>query len=573
MASVAIAAYEEVKYNVDGIPVLLTALEEDTANLRSSFENIPACIRRFEEVYGDHTFDRIGFNIVPFNSGAMEHATNIAYPRYAIANGGKQNETLYAHELAHHWWGNTTTCGTQEDMWLNEGWASYSERIFLEAVYGREAYNEDIEANHKRVLQFAHIQDGDVLPVSGIGHSNTYGRHVYNKGADMVHSLRGMMGDDGFFEACGSFQQRYKLQDVSTDDMKAHFQKYTSLDLTGFFEQWIKEAGFAHMDIVQAYKQADRYHLRIKQTPRFNELVYTNLKVQLTAFAADRSRWDTTIVIDQAQQDIVANCPLDAVYWSLDFDDKISDATTTDWAIVSDTTIAKWNYGMMSNIVVDAPSADSMLLHITHHWAPADGTYGVPVGARLSRERYWSVGGVWQDETVVSAEIAYNGLTSTQQEFGYLDTDLIRITEDSLVLLYRSHASAEWQVADNYTKTMGSLFDKRGTIQINNLKQGQYALAMYDAQLATVKAPEKSAAKYKVYPNPTDNVLIISFNDKPTTGIVEITDSLGKVVLKEQLNEVSETYLIDVSGLVPGTYFVGVVIDQQAYNLQKIVVK
>jgi aminopeptidase N len=93
LASVAIANYEEVTMNVDGIPVLLTSLAVDTANLRKSFVNLPTCIRRFEEVYGKHSFDRIGFNTVPFNSGAMEHATNIAYPRYAISAGDKSSGT------------------------------------------------------------------------------------------------------------------------------------------------------------------------------------------------------------------------------------------------------------------------------------------------------------------------------------------------------------------------------------------------------------------------------------------------------------------------------------------------
>ncbi len=100
LASVAIAQYEEVTMNVNGIPVILTSLASDTSNLRSSFENLPACIERYEQVYGSHTFDRIGFNCVPFNSGAMEHATNIAYPLYAIAGGSKSSETLYAHELS-----------------------------------------------------------------------------------------------------------------------------------------------------------------------------------------------------------------------------------------------------------------------------------------------------------------------------------------------------------------------------------------------------------------------------------------------------------------------------------------
>ena len=85
---------------------------------------------------------------------------------------------------------------------MNEGWASYSERLFLEHLYGKERYKNSIRDNHKSVLHYAHLRDGDTLPVSGIGHENTYGMHVYDKGADMVHTLRGYMGDSAFFKAC-----------------------------------------------------------------------------------------------------------------------------------------------------------------------------------------------------------------------------------------------------------------------------------------------------------------------------------------------------------------------------------
>ena len=66
----------------------------------------------------------------------MEHATNIAFPSSSI-DGTLNNEYLYAHELSHHWFGDLITCATEEDMWINEGWASYNELFIKRPFTGR----------------------------------------------------------------------------------------------------------------------------------------------------------------------------------------------------------------------------------------------------------------------------------------------------------------------------------------------------------------------------------------------------------------------------------------------------
>ena len=177
-----------------------------------------------------------------------------------------------------------------------EGWASFSERIFLEEVYGKEAYKDDIRKNHKAVVHYAHIRDGSVLPVSGIGHANTYGMHVYDKGADMVHTLRGFMGDSAFFTASASFQDEFSFSDVSTDDLKEHFQQFTPIGLSNFFEQWIKTGGFPQFYIaeikegVSQQTQEEIYSIRIKQNQRFNTMEYSNVKLYLSAFSGGNGR-------------------------------------------------------------------------------------------------------------------------------------------------------------------------------------------------------------------------------------------------------------------------------------------
>ena len=569
LVAVAIAPYEEVRMNVDGIPVLLTALAADTSNLRKSFENLPTCIRTFVSSYGEHTFDRIGFNTVPFNSGAMEHATNIAYPRYAIANGDKTSETLFAHELAHHWWGNTITCKTQEDMWLNEGWASYSERLFLEAVYGKKAYDDDIEDNHHSVLQFAHVLDEAILPVSGIGHANTYGRHVYDKGADMVHTLRGLMGDQSFFEACKSFQSSFKFKDVTTRDLHTHFQSYTTLDLTGFFEQWVKTPGFAHFNILSATKQDGAYKLTIKQTPRFNQEVYTNVRLSLAAIASGK-RYDTEVILNQAQQTFSITCPFEPEFWVLDPDDKISDATTTDQVAITSEE-QNLTHGMMKKVRLEMSDKDSVQLWVTHHWAPADGSYGKPLGAQLSKERYWEIQGFWNENTQLATQLIYSGFKSTAPDYGFLDANLIRSTEDSLVLLYRPNARSAWSEAQDYTKNMGSLFDKRGTIDISNLRKGQYCLAMYDASLLQASNLDKRPA-FKLFPNPASQEINVELSS-PKEGVLEITNMQGQVIHSYPMNGSQLKHKIDISFLASGVYLVGISIQNQAYDVRRFVIE
>ncbi|MEY2924756.1 MAG: hypothetical protein RLZZ337_1304 [Bacteroidota bacterium] len=576
LASVAIAKYEALSDTIRDIPITLTALAKDTANLRSSFVHLPNCIDQYLDKYGPHTFDRIGFNVVPFNAGAMEHATNIAYPYYAIADGSTDRETLFAHELAHHWWGNTITARTQEDMWLNEGWASFSESLFLEAVYGKNRYDYSVEANHRDVLQFAHIRDGESLPVSGIGWANTYGSHVYNKGADMVHTLRGFMGDVAFFAACKSFQVKYKLKDVSTDDLEAEFQKFTNVDLSGFFEQWIKTAGFAHFDIHWIIEKNGIYSINLKQTPRFNEEVYKNVPITISAFSEKMERYDEVVILNEKEQTFEIAPPFEAVYWAYDFEDKISDATTTATIILDKNGgFVLLDDGLIELTMKDLPEGDSVLVRVEHHWAGADGTYGVPAGVAISPQRYWNIDGVGLDKANFGAVLNYSGIkTTSSATFGYLDDQLIRITEDSLVLLYRPNGNSAWSIWSDYDKGSGSPLDKRGIIQVNNLQKGQYAFGMYDSKLANnEEIVIEEEPVFKIYPNPAQREIHVEFAEKHDCCMVEITNQYGLIAKTHKIKGKTLEEVIDISDLAQGMYFVGLITEGRAYNAIPFVVR
>lgn len=201
LASVAAAPYIEITKTFTSItgsqiPVVLACLPADSANLEASFVNLEASFHAFENKFGAYKWEKVGYAVTPV--GAMEHPGNIAYPSNLV-NGNLSGETIMAHELAHHWFGNLITCNDAKEMWINEGWAEYLSYFFLEDVYGTERYMTEIRNNHLNMLNTAHTADGGYQILAEMPINITYGRHTYNKGADVIHTMRSYAGDAQFF--------------------------------------------------------------------------------------------------------------------------------------------------------------------------------------------------------------------------------------------------------------------------------------------------------------------------------------------------------------------------------------
>lgn len=579
LASVAVAPYHLLQDTLSGIPVTLAGVEADTANMTASFENLDNCVETFLTQYGPHTFERIGFNLVPFNGGAMEHATNIAYPRFGAA-GNKNYETLWAHELAHHWFGNNITCASQEHMWINEGWASFSERVFLEGMYGKDRYKEDISSNHRAVLHYAHLRDGAALPVAGIGHANTYGSHVYDKGAEVAHTLRGHMGDEDFFKAVRALMVDYKFQSINTDQMQAHFQKFTSVDLAAFFKHWVNSPGFPHYDVIErkTMQVGNKFShtVSIRQRNRFAPDRFDKTVLELTFYDKDWKEETVQVTLnDSYRQDVIVETSIDPVWVVVDKEEKMSDAITDYQQVISANGTYDFRDALMEVEVTEI--ADSALVRVEHNWVSPDHYFNPTNYPVLSSERYWTVSGLWPETFKANATIEYNGSTpGSNYANGYLDNQLIKKTEDSLVLMYRENAGMNWREYPDYEKTTRTKLDKKGVILIKDLKPGEYAFAMYDRALASnagkVEVPQKANGKIKIYPNPSDSVVKFEWKKK-VQGTLEVTDYTGKVIHKETIDKKKCEYTLDVRDMKRGIYYVGLIVDNQPYQLNPFFVR
>ncbi|MBC7774401.1 MAG: M1 family metallopeptidase [Phycisphaerae bacterium] len=492
------------------IPVEIAAAPADTNNVRNTFINLPKAIEAFEYWFGPYQWDKIGYSLVPFNSGAMEHATNIAIGR-AYINGTLNYETLWAHELSHHWWGDLATCSTAEDMWLNEGWASYSEHLFTEKVYGQTVFRNAVRANHLSVLQSAHINEGGYLAVSGVPHSLTYGTHVYSKGASVAHNLRGYLGDSLFRIGCRASMLQTSFDDWSSAEFRDKLEAATGKNLHDFFNDWVFAGGYPDYTvdsvkyIFSPFDAPTIAQVFVKQKLRGAPHFHHNVPLEFTFLMSDGQRQYQTATVSgensmleflftawgPAPQAVFVNTNL-----------KLLQARAEGEKMLK-TTGASNFIDAKFNLTVNALGPDSVFFRVEYHYAAPDDAGANPNGYTLTN-RYWSVltsGNSFPTGFDAQAIVLYDGRGMGDQ----LDNELFAATsnsEDSVLLLYRPGAGYPWQEWPSYAKVnLGSVTDSWGQLRPTHLVPGEYTIGKGSTTNAT-KTPNL-LGKIKVAPNPT----------------------------------------------------------------------
>ena len=547
LASVAVAGYTQVNWTHNGIfgsyPIVLTALPADTTNMKNSFLHLEDALDAYETRFGPYLWPRVGFCLVPFNSGAMEHATNISYPRIA-ANGSLTYETLIAHELSHHWWGDLATCREEGDMWLNEGWATYSEFVFTEWVYGTTAYRNATRANHDEVIHLVHHREGGYRPLNNMPHSLTYSDNVYLKGADIAHTLRGYMGDSLFWVGVQYHLAQSQYTDVSSYVFRDNLITATGLTyLNDFFNDWVFNPGWPHfsVDSTTSVPNGPDYdvtvHVKQKLTgaPNF----FTNVPIGITFFDSNWNRTTQRVFVSGQTGNFTFTLPFVPVMTTLDIDGKLSDAVTDEDKVISTTgthTFAAARCTLTVNTVTD-----SAFVRVEHNWTAPDPLVNNPNNYNLSSLRYWTLDGIFPQTFYAKARFYYDGRTSsTIGPSQWLDNDLTVPNGDSIILLYRRDAADEWQEWPYYTKTVigSAATSKYGYVEADSIAPGQYTFANgVSTVLIGVSEEPAPAPEVVAYPNPAGNNLTIEWPGATNDPVqVNVYDMDGRLVHSETMS-------------------------------------
>lgn len=219
-------------------------------NARYAFRRVPEMMQAYEHFFGRYPFVKYGMAAVqPFAYGGMEHQTMTTVNRSWLRGWA---ELGIAHELAHHWLGNLVSCATWNDIWLNEGGATWSEALWLEWTRGAEAYGARMERARSDYLE----QRSAIMQLPLYAPPRQlifFYATTYAKAAWIYHMMRRLVGDSLFFLALRAYMQRYRYGAAETEDLLAVLQDgipNPPVPWRTFFEQWIYSAGHPVVELI-----------------------------------------------------------------------------------------------------------------------------------------------------------------------------------------------------------------------------------------------------------------------------------------------------------------------------------
>ncbi len=210
-------------------------LGEDPSYIKSIIGNMTTF---YSLEFGDHPFEKNGFATLnnEFAWGGMENQTLTSLCTNCWS------ESLIAHEFAHQWFGDMITCSTWADIFLNEGFATWSEAHWIENQYSYGVYkNEMLNNANSYISSNPHWAISPPDWAVSTPDVNTLFNYAitYLKGSCVLHMLRYTLGDDVFFAALKVYANEYKYKSATIEDFKTVMETVSGKDLNWFFDEWI----------------------------------------------------------------------------------------------------------------------------------------------------------------------------------------------------------------------------------------------------------------------------------------------------------------------------------------------
>ncbi len=211
--------------------------EYDSAGNRAAWQDLTlAALTAYSDLFGLYPFPAEKYGMLNFGwGGGMEHQTMTSIGPYFWWESG------IVHELAHQWWGDWVTCATWHDIWLNEGFATYSEALWYEnepGSPGAPALHQAM-ANRRPSNASGTVYCYDISDQGRIFDYNL----SYLKGAWVQHMLRHVLGDATFYDTLAAWRAQYGGSAGTTDDYRAVAEAVSGRDLQWFFDEWVYGAG------------------------------------------------------------------------------------------------------------------------------------------------------------------------------------------------------------------------------------------------------------------------------------------------------------------------------------------
>ncbi|MFZ1081788.1 MAG: M1 family aminopeptidase [Candidatus Kryptoniota bacterium] len=224
----------------DTIPVQYYVYPEDSStavsNSDTDIDTVVSMLKFYSSIYGEYPFEKYAMTEVePFKYGGMEHTTMTTIKR------GHEFTRLYvAHELAHHWWGDNVTLGTWKDIWLNEGFAVYSEALELRHL-NPQSFKEEMDYYASEYFQ---EYDTTKYPIYAPPPGLIFGLAEYYKAAWVLRMFNSFVGDSTYFSILHTYLADFRFGNAVTSDLINVASEVAHFDLSWFFDEWIYGEGY-----------------------------------------------------------------------------------------------------------------------------------------------------------------------------------------------------------------------------------------------------------------------------------------------------------------------------------------
>lgn len=219
-------------------------LEDNLEKAKKQFSDVPKMMKAFEYWFGPYPFYEDGYKLVQSPHLGMEHQSAVAYGN-GFQNGylgkdlsgsgwGLKWDFIIIHESGHEWFANNITTNDIADMWVHEGLTNYSETLFTEYYYGKEAATAYISGIRKTI-------QNDIPIIGHYGVNKEGSGDMYNKGANMIHNIRQVINDDSLFRRIlRDLNKVFYHQTISGRQLEEYISNQSGIDFSKVFDQYLR---------------------------------------------------------------------------------------------------------------------------------------------------------------------------------------------------------------------------------------------------------------------------------------------------------------------------------------------
>jgi len=266
--------------------------EEYKEHAKAIFGKTPRMIDYFSKILGvEYPWGKYHQVVVrDYVSGAMENTTAVIHGEFLQQTKREMidgdNESIIAHELFHHWFGDLVTCESWSNLPLNESFANYSQFLWDEYEYGRMTADKNAFSEMEGYILSAQQQGAkDLIRFDYTNKDEMFDAVSYNKGGRILHMLRSYVGDDAFFQSLKKYLLDNAYNTAEIHDLRLAFEETTGEDLNWFFDQWFLAGGHPVLDITQRYSDStDLLSVFVAQKQNLDETPLYKVPVQIEIY-------------------------------------------------------------------------------------------------------------------------------------------------------------------------------------------------------------------------------------------------------------------------------------------------